>query len=245
MITAEIPTADARVPGVAQLFGAYPGLDEGQTSSRLEHEPQAYEVTQGPGSEIAVHYHPVGQFQLVVDGQGVLGRDPVRRGSIHYVDAFRPYGPITAGADSFSYLTLRSWADRGAWYMPKERDHLTSSLAAQGQPPRRNLSVNLDGVAAPIGWVWLIDDSDGLRAGVRDLRPADGFTSCQSLPAAAGDGAYLVVLDGEVEIAGPQSCDGPTLLGVDGVAFISPGETDVSVVTRDGARLCWLQLPNV
>jgi hypothetical protein len=43
---------------------------------------------------------------------------------VHYASPHTGYGPITAGAEGLSYLTLRAVGDKGAWYLPEQRDQL-------------------------------------------------------------------------------------------------------------------------
>lgn len=103
--------------------------------------PQAYLVRQS-AAVLGAHFHEVDQFQVVVSGRGALGREPAKRGLVHYTDAYTPYGPIEADTDGgLEYFTLRREATIGANFMPDARekrgaaptDHFTVSVP---QPSR-------------------------------------------------------------------------------------------------------------
>src|SRR6201986_2249690 len=40
---------------------------------------------------VQAHFHEVDQFQIVVEGSGSLGREPVRVGAVHYTDGYTSY----------------------------------------------------------------------------------------------------------------------------------------------------------
>src|SRR5262245_26229336 len=84
--------------------------------------PQAYLVEQGPNSLTGIHFHSQHQFQVIVAGSGTLGRRVVEPYMVHYAAGHTGYGPIKAGADGLSYLTLRAIPDFEApYYLPDMR----------------------------------------------------------------------------------------------------------------------------
>jgi hypothetical protein len=160
--------------------------------------PQAYLVRQGT-AELGAHFHEVDQFQVVVGGAGTLGREPVRRGVLHYADAYTSYGPIrTDPAVGLEYVTLRLAPTTGINPMPQEREkrraaggggeHFTCALDAAAEPSTRARELA------------------GTRGGARALAlrlPAGAAPEADGLPA-TGRG-YAVVLagalrDGEREL---------------------------------------------
>jgi hypothetical protein len=81
-------------------------------------EPQAFLVEQAPGAIVHPHFHFVDQFQIVVDGDGRLGRHEVRSISAHFASACTGYGPITPGEQGLKYFSLRASADEtGAQFL--------------------------------------------------------------------------------------------------------------------------------
>src|ERR1700742_2225242 len=96
-------------------------------------EPQAFLVEQEAGATVAPHFHFVDQFQVIVSGDGILGRHPVSPLTVHFPGAHTGYGPIIPGEKGLSYFTFRASADEtGAQYLPA-----ASARMRKGQ--RRNL----------------------------------------------------------------------------------------------------------
>ena len=62
------------------------------------------------GARIEPHFHDVDQFQVVVGGDGRIGKKAVRPVTFQYADAFTPYGPIVANEHGLSFFTLRNIA---------------------------------------------------------------------------------------------------------------------------------------
>ena len=82
-------------------------------------EPQAFLVEQEAGATVAPHFHYVDQFQVIVSGDGVLGRHPVSPLTVHFAGAHTGYGPIVPGEHGLAYFTFRASADEtGAQYLP-------------------------------------------------------------------------------------------------------------------------------
>ena len=166
---------------------------------------QAYLVRQ-EAPELRAHFHEVDQFQVVLDGEGTLGRERAVRGVVHYTDAFTSYGPIrTDPAVGLAYFTLRRRADIGIHYMPDEREQRRLRAGAG-----EHFTVALDAGALPPGRLHEVArTSRGAAAyGVR-------LASGQRIdpPAGPGDG-YLVVLDGRVVI-GETALPAGSLAGFD------------------------------
>ena len=94
-------------------------------------EPQAFLVEYVPGRVLRKHFHDVDEFQLVVAGDGVLGHHRLQVGTLHFARAHTGYGPIVAGPQGLSFLTLRAQRDSaGPQWLPEHRDALL-------QVPRR------------------------------------------------------------------------------------------------------------
>src|SRR6201985_3403044 len=106
-------------------------------------EPQAFLVEQEAGAMVAPHFHYVDQFQVIVSGDGILGRHPVKPLTVHFAGAHTGYGPIIPGSNGLSYFTFRASADgTGAQYLPA-----ASSRMRKGQ--RRNLVAEHLPVSSP------------------------------------------------------------------------------------------------
>jgi len=87
--------------------------------------PQAFLVENTPHRLLRTHYHDVDQFQVIVSGDGTLGKHAVRPYSVHFARAHTPYGPITAGDKGLAWLTIRARRDaEGAQFLPEKREQL-------------------------------------------------------------------------------------------------------------------------
>lgn len=86
--------------------------------------PMAYLVEQDPDTHLRPHFHDADQFQVIVAGSGLLGKQPLTALSLHFAAAATPYGPIEAGPEGIHYFTLRNGWDSGAKYLPESRPHL-------------------------------------------------------------------------------------------------------------------------
>ena len=106
--------------GAAPRRGAYVAGNESNDNGL----PQGFLVEQPAGASTQPHFHIHPQFQLVMDGGGMLGKHALGPLSLHYVNGFTPYGPIRAGNTGLLYFTLRRYWDPGAKYMPASREQL-------------------------------------------------------------------------------------------------------------------------
>jgi hypothetical protein len=76
--------------------------------------PQAYTVKQAYENIAHPHYHQTEQWQVIVQGAGKLGRDPVAPVALHFTDPYTAYGPIVPEKEGLTYFTLRARSDPGA-----------------------------------------------------------------------------------------------------------------------------------
>ena len=180
----------------AQLEGVGFTITEllGYGAAASEH-PDAIHVEQGPGV-LGAHFHLADQFQVFLAGGGAIGRHPLAPLTVHYASQHTGYGPVVAGADGLTYLTLRPITRRETLYLPgaaSQRDH--------SQRPRQ-VSVGPIEPLAPGDDVavreLIAPAPDGLAAWQVSLAPG------ASRPAPSGDGGgrYQVVTDGMLQADG-------------------------------------------
>jgi hypothetical protein len=153
--------------------------------------PQAFLVEQDANQVILPHFHEQNQFQVVVRGGGLLGRNPVAAITVHYAGAYTGYGPITAGPEGLWYFTLRPMMDSGAKFLPESRPQLKAGPkkhyhSAQIVPLPESALRGLARVASTI----VQDDADGMR--VETIRVPPGMTTAGPDPAAGGGQFFLV-----------------------------------------------------
>jgi hypothetical protein len=181
---------------------------------------------------LSPHFHPVDQFQVVVAGDGRLGRHPLHRGSVHYADADTPYGPIVAGPNGLGFFTLRVRPSEATYVMPQSRHVLT-------RPAGRVRYADADtSGAAPLATLdevqvlELIAEGDGLAATLLRIPPGGTVRG----PAASGVlGQYFLVL------AGSLSHEAAPLAGFSCLA-LAAGEGPLTLsADSDGAEVLVLQ----
>ena len=101
---------DGRAIWVSQVLPA---------SGATPETPTASFVAQLPHTVIPSHFHAVNQFQVVVDGQGTLGKRAVHPRTVHYTNGYTGYGPLCAGVAGLAFFTFRNrWDAGGARYFP-------------------------------------------------------------------------------------------------------------------------------
>ena len=186
---------------------------------------------------LRVHYHPVDQFQVFCWGAAEFANHRVAAGTVHYADRLTPYGPLQPIDEGVSFLTLRSESACGAHYMPDRRSELAERLRADPRPADRRRNVSFDLVAEPdaaTAVTTLREDDDGLR--VSRVRLAAGESGPEM--EIGGDGAFVVVVEGDVDV------DGDAPAGVGCVAWNDPGTLAPIVGGPFGAVVAVLQLPD-
>ncbi len=148
--------------------------------------PLAFIVRSKPGGYLRPHFHTCDQFQVFVGGSGKIGRHDFRIGSLHYADAYTPYGPIESPEGvSHAYETLRSTWCKGLYRAPEDiamaKGRRGRNLVGQTRAPEDR---------APGLWE-IFSEPDGVAAREFVAGPGD------AIPALSGSG-YYVVLEGEV-----------------------------------------------
>lgn len=149
------------------------------------------------GARIEPHFHDVDQFQVVIAGDGRIGKKVVAPVTFQYADAFTPYGPIVANDQGLSFFTLRNIASGGFWAMPGNR---------QSMPGRagRNIEGGMD-LSEPVpaaGEVAMTElmprQADGVSAVALRLGP-DAVSRGLAID---GGGQFYLVCAGAVTVDG-------------------------------------------
>ena len=189
---------EADVKEIVRKDGVGRRRDYFGTSGNITTDPQGFLVERPyANARIDPHFHDVDQFQVVVAGDGRIGKKEVRPVTFQYADAYTPYGPIVARDDGISFFTLRNVASGGHFSMPGSR-HLMPCRAGrniaavfeQGREPlsegevvrERLMDPQEDGV-----------DAEGVRMGPHAR--AEG-------PSNDGGGQYYLVCAGSLTVDG-------------------------------------------
>lgn len=222
---------------VTHYFGATVGSADVTHPGLGVLHPVCVRVDQRPETVNAPHFHQANQFQVFVDGDGLVGKHRVGTVSIHYAQAFTPYGPLCSSERGMSYFVMRNTWDPIAQFMPEKRE----LLKAAGRKPRAVMSPLLEapGAPPPAGVTCtpaLAEERDGLAAWRYRAAPGVCFTGPDP---AAGGGQFWLVLAGEQSSGTapltPMSC-----------VFLSPDEPRFAgEAGPDGLDVLALQFPRL
>lgn len=193
--------------------------------------PTVFLVEQPAGSLLRPHFHRNNQFQVVVEGNGRIGRHEVETGSVHYAGAYTGYGPVVAGPEGLSYFTIRSAFEIGALFVEESRHLLPAGPRYQtyGQAPKTAAeAVGGELVVRPC----ISGQYDDLDAVAVDI-PA-GAAYLPPSPSAAGQ--FLLVLQGAIQV-------GSFLLERWESAYADASEPGQTITAGIDARVLVLQMP--
>ncbi len=202
---------------------------------------QAFLVEQAPRWVTPTHYHLEHQFQVIMAGHGTIGRHDVRPLCVHYAAPQTAYGPIVAGQDGVSYLTLRISGDTSAWYLhkPGSRERMQPGLKREQQHGAPQGSVSPEALASRASTsveVLIAPRPDGLAAHLLRIAPDQRHAMLTQPADPAHAGRYYVVTQGAVSVGG-QSAQALT------VAFASADENLTLHAGQRGAEVVVLQFP--
>jgi hypothetical protein len=82
--------------------------------------PYAVLVELNPGTVLEEHFHTENQWQVIVEGSARMHGEKLTPFTVHYTEKETAYGPIEAGGDGLTFLTLREEAPTG--YHPANRE---------------------------------------------------------------------------------------------------------------------------
>ncbi|MTH61542.1 hypothetical protein [Paracoccus litorisediminis] len=168
----------------------------GKNSDVPKADLQAFRIDMNAGQVLDSHFHIVDQFQIFIAGSGTIGRDSTDIVTAHYADHHTGYGPLVAGPQGMSYLTLRSKTDAGLVKLstPNVREQLKPTKRRHGVSSPVTLSIPpvMQHRAAPEIETVMEErpDSDGMTVKVYRL----GASQEISAPETAGTGGYYIIV---------------------------------------------------
>lgn len=203
--------------------------------------PMAFLVEQDAEQTVGAHFHQADQFQVMLAGEGMLGRHAVAAVTVHFTGAYSPYGPIRAGGEGLTYFTLRNGWDPGARYMPGARADLPrprqyrEAVGPALAPPSGAIGAEAAaGGPVPGAEPVLAAEPDGLAAWRYRLAPGAALTGPDP---ATGAGQYWLVLAGRLDHAG-------TALEPRSLLFVRPDEDGLAAAAGpEGLDVLALQFP--
>jgi len=157
---------------------------------------QGWLLESSPQRVLRAHYHEVDQFQVIVDGEGMMGKHHVAPGVVHFSRAHTPYGPIVWSDKGMQLLTIRPRPDflGGPQFMPESRDKLRNiprkafQVSQQARFPDTRADVHVEAMAG-------IHDDAGLSAHAFTLKPG---AQTRAPSPSLGGGQWILVMKGSL-----------------------------------------------
>jgi rubredoxin len=197
--------------------------------------PQAFLVEYAPGRVLQTHFHDVDEFQVVVAGNGTFGRHDVRPHAVHFARAHTPYGPIVAGPEGLSFLTLRAQRDSaGPQKLPERREALDR---VAGRRPFQTAQMMRLGAADDCVSISALEQFAGAAGLAAWVVQAPAGASVRLPRASGASGAYAALLSGSMRVDA-RTLSAPT------VAFVAADDEPLRVTAGDaGAQWLVLSFP--
>ena len=207
-----------------------------ETGDAESDAPNCKLIEQQPHGVLQSHFHIVDQFQIMVAGDGLLGKHQVAPYTVHFAAKHTGYGPITAGAQGLHYMVFRLGKDSGAGYLPEQRGDMKDL-------PRRHV------MGAPVGCL-----NDAKRAALESTvehkaitMQADGLcATIYQAPAQqpivapepiSGRGQFIYIAAGSA-VRDDQTHEAGTAI------FIAPTDPQATLTTGpSGAEILVMQFP--
>jgi hypothetical protein len=166
-----------------------------------ELSPTVFLIEQPPNATLAPHFHRQNQFQLFVEGCGLIGRHPLKSVTVHDAGAYTGYGPLISGEQGIKYFTIRPVCESGFVPVTEAREKMVPGPKrhAQSEPIEVMTEAQLTALAASEEAVAIPFAEDGLGATVTSLPPG---ARLEGRHAAAGDGQFLFVIAGSLRFEG-------------------------------------------
>lgn len=209
-----------------------------ETGDAESDAPNCKLIEQQPGAVLQSHFHIVDQFQIMVAGEGLLGKHKVWPFTVHFAAKHTGYGPITAGEQGLHYMVFRLGKDGGAGYLPEQRDQMKDLPRRHVMGPpvdclsdtaRTTLACTLEHNAIAL-------EPDGLCA---TAYQAPAQQTILGPEPTTGRGQFAYIAAGSVTHDEQQ-------LGVGTVIFITPTEPRLELTTGPvGAEILLMQFPKI
>ncbi len=158
---------------------------------------QAWLLECTPQRLLRAHYHGTDQFQVIIDGEGAMGKHKLAPNLVHFSKAHTPYGPIIWSDKGLGLLTIRPRKDTlgGPQFMPDSREKLANIPSRKPMQVSTHVTYPEVDQAGGLTRLESIKDDNGLAVFTGKLKPGAGL-KCPS--AANTDGQFILVMGGSL-----------------------------------------------
>lgn len=196
---------------------------------------QAFLVEGTPGREIRSHFHDHDQYQVIVSGDGVLGKHQLQVNAVHFSRRHTPYGPIVFG-QGMGFLTLRAQKDQGAQYLD-EPEKLQKLKSLENRKPWQATELPKFQPATPDAALHTfteLKDEEGLASFSMSVAPNAKALAPDPV---SSNGQYLIIVRGSLHYEGKE-------YKALSVAFVKPQEGPFELVAgTEGLDVLVLHFP--
>lgn len=196
---------------------------------------QAFLVEGTPGRIIKTHFHDHDQYQVIVSGDGVLGKHQLQANAVHFSRRHTPYGPLVFG-QGMGFLTLRAHQDGGAQYIDDPENMAKLKSVESRKPWQATELPKFDPATAgsALHTFGEIRDDEGLASFSMSVAPN---AKALAPDPAHSNGQYLIIVRGSLHYQGKE-------YKALSVAFVKPQEGRFELVAgAEGLDVLVLHFP--
>jgi len=207
-----------------------------ETGNAESDTPNCKLIEQQPHGVLQSHFHIVDQFQIMVAGEGLLGKHHVAPYTVHFAAKHTGYGPITAGEQGLHYMVFRLGRDSGAGYLPEQRGDMKDlpRRHVMGKPIGCLNDTQRTALPSTVEHQAIAMQTDGLFA---TIYQAPAHQSIVGPEPTYGRGQFIYIAAGAAKLDG-QTHEAGTAI------FIAPTDPAATLTTDlSGAEILVMQFP--
>ena len=207
-----------------------------ETGNAESDTPNCKLIEQQPHGVLQSHFHIVDQFQIMVAGEGLLGKHHVAPYTVHFAAKHTGYGPITAGEQGLHYMVFRLGKDSGAGYLPEQRGDMKDlpRRHVMGKPIGCLNDTQRTALPSTVEHQAIAMQTDGLFA---TIYQAPAHQSIVGPEPTSGRGQFIYIAAGAAKLDG-QTHEAGTAI------FIAPTDPAATLTTDlSGAEILVMQFP--
>jgi hypothetical protein len=207
-----------------------------ETGDAESDAPNCKLIEQQPHGVLQSHFHIVDQFQIMVAGEGLLGKHQVAPYTVHFAAKHTGYGPITAGEQGLHYMVFRLGKDAGAGYLPEQRGDMKDlpRRHVMGAPVGCLNDVKRSALTSTLEYKAIAMQTDGLCATIYQAPAQQRIVGPEPT---SGRGQFIYIAAGAAKFDG-QTHEAGTAI------FIAPTDPAATLTTDiSGAEILVMQFP--
>jgi hypothetical protein len=205
------------------------------TSEDPDLSPTVFLIEQDANTVLPAHFHRQNQYQVFIEGSGLIGSHPIEPITVHYAGAYTGYGPLAAGPEGLKYFTIRPVFEAGAILLKDAKTEMRKGpkrgAHVEVAPPSK---ARLTALTETETHIALAPADDGLAVFFVLYPPGERIDRISCL---GSQGFFLLIAEGAV-------VNGTTSIQKWDSLFANTGEELPDLRADDGgAAVLWLFVP--